>query len=176
MWFCGNFDQVGKSSNSLNLGAADFKTHHDVKTLSRHMPQARRLLVTGSRDWADRPAICETPREAWWHLQPGPIVLVYGAAQGADSLAADRRAGSTFPVEAHLADWKTHGKKAGVVRNQALVDLVCALPVGGCETTGGVFRGGRWPCTLTEPGRSRSDGGALMVGCAIKGRSGCRRQ
>lgn len=49
-------------------------------------------------------------------------------------LAADIWAGGNLQVEAHPADWKTHGKKAGVVRNRAMVefgaDLVCAFPVG----------------------------------------------
>lgn len=57
-----------------------------------------------------------------------PRFVVHSA--GADSRAAEIWAGGDLRVEAHPADWKTHGKKVGVFRNQAMVDLVCAFPVG----------------------------------------------
>ncbi|MBF6326499.1 DUF2493 domain-containing protein [Nocardia cyriacigeorgica] len=82
----------------------------------------KRLLVTGSRDWVDRQTIRDALAQAWRDLQPGPIVLVHGAARGADSIAADIWTSGGLPVEAHPADWDTHGRKAGVLRNQVMVD------------------------------------------------------
>jgi hypothetical protein len=49
----------------------------------------KRLLITGSRDWTDRQVIRDALAEAWAELRPGEIVLVHGAARGADSIAAD---------------------------------------------------------------------------------------
>lgn len=94
----------------------------------------KRLLVTGSRDWSDRTVIRDALRQAWRDLQPGPIVLVHGAARGADSIAAEIWTGGKLPDEPHPADWDTHGKKAGPIRNQEMVDagadLVLAFPIG----------------------------------------------
>ncbi|MFC4128980.1 DUF2493 domain-containing protein [Nocardia rhizosphaerae] len=65
----------------------------------------KRLLVTGSRAWTDRQTIRDALAAAWRELQPGPIVLVHGAADGADSIAADIWGSAGLPVEPHPADW-----------------------------------------------------------------------
>lgn len=83
----------------------------------------KRLLVTGSRSWTDREAIRGALRQAWRDLQPGPIVLVHGAARGADVIARDIWTGGGLPDEPHPADWKTYGRAAGPRRNQEMVDL-----------------------------------------------------
>ncbi|MGY1946661.1 SLOG family protein [Nocardia asiatica] len=109
-----------------------------------------RLLVTGSRNWTDRDRIRDGLRQAWRQLQPGPIVLIHGAARGADLLAADIWTGGGLPDEPHPAKWDqpcgpscTHRKErdgrayytcAGGLRNQLMVDLgadLCiAFPMG----------------------------------------------
>ncbi|MFD3594360.1 SLOG family protein [Nocardia sp. NPDC058640] len=82
----------------------------------RRHPRVKRLLVTGSRNWTNRPIIYESLRLAWRHLQRDepndvPITLVHGAAQGADTIAAEMWAnrsvwyGRRPPVEPHPADW-----------------------------------------------------------------------
>lgn len=96
-----------------------------------------RLLITGSRDWNDR-AVMRSALQAAWHELKGrgfdEIVLVQGAARGADSLAAHLWAQVGLTVEAHPADWSTHGKAAGPIRNQHMVnlgaDLCLAFPIG----------------------------------------------
>ncbi|MEV4127071.1 SLOG family protein [Nocardia sp. NPDC049707] len=94
----------------------------------------RRLLVTGSRDWHDRKTIRDALVQAWRDLQPGPIILVHGAARGADQIAADIWASGGLEDEPHPADWKGDGRKAGPIRNQHMVDLgadLCvAFPIG----------------------------------------------
>ena len=55
---------------------------------------------------------------------------------GADRLAARIWAALKRPAEAHPADWKKHGKAAGPIRNQEMleaeggIDLVIAFPGG----------------------------------------------
>jgi hypothetical protein len=47
----------------------------------------------------------EALNAAYQHLQPGPITLVHGAAEGADSLAAKLWGIKGWPIEPHPADW-----------------------------------------------------------------------
>ena len=102
-----------------------------------------RILVTGSRKWADADAVRTnlavfgTPR-----FEGREVVVVHGDAHGADTIAAEVGRSLGFTVEPHPADWTTHGKRAGPIRNQAMVDLgadIClAFP-----TTSSV---GTWDC------------------------------
>ncbi|AUV62018.1 hypothetical protein KIV63_gp26 [Mycobacterium phage SWU2] len=99
----------------------------------------RRVLVTGSRDWRDRHSVWNALHQELIQFPDG-IVVVHGAARGADDIA-DRWAWGMhqmgYPVrpEDHPADWNGLGKRAGIIRNQAMVDLgadVChAFPLEG---------------------------------------------
>ena len=78
-----------------------------------------RLLVTGSRDWDD-----------YEHIKrvlsgfPPDTQLVHGGARGADLLAHKAALELGWPEpEVHRADWNSFGKRAGSLRNQAMVDL-----------------------------------------------------
>lgn len=80
----------------------------------------KRILVTGSRDWTDWKKLDEGLRTVGKFGED--TVLVHGDAQGVDRMAAFLWMERGFPVEAHPADWKRHGKRAGYVRNQEMVD------------------------------------------------------
>lgn len=89
-----------------------------------------RVGVTGGRDYADRDAV-----HAALRLLNRDDVLVHGAASGADSMCAE--VWGDFlgrDVEPHPADWTRHGKAAGPIRNQEMVDsgldLLIAFPGG----------------------------------------------
>ena len=102
--------------------------------------EPHRLLVTGSRSWTDSDAIMSALLAQWsaWG-RPTDAILVVGGAQGADEIAETlwRKAG--FPVERYEADWDAHGKKAGVLRNLAMiatgVDATLAFRVGASPGT-----------------------------------------
>lgn len=83
----------------------------------------KRLLVTGSRDWTDRDEISVMLYSALQFLG-GSATLISGACEtGADRIAEDiweNEIGGK--VERHPADWTKHGKKAGYIRNKAMVD------------------------------------------------------
>lgn len=81
----------------------------------------RRLLVTGSRDWFEPGPVIRGLMDAWDDL--GPFVLVHGDARGADRMAAGYHARWGGLVEAHPADWRTYGKRAGFVRNAEMIRL-----------------------------------------------------
>lgn len=125
----------------------------------------RRVLVTGSRDWADS-TLVEQALDAVLALLQVPvtvqdrITLVHGAARGLDSLAA-RAAGSRgWKLEGHPAQWDRHTVAcparhaeqptcimAGHRRNHEMIalgaDLVVAFPLG---IEGSGQSRGTWGC------------------------------
>lgn len=63
------------------------------------------------------------------------VVIISGGAKGADNLGEDWSVVNWTELERYPADWETHGKKAGILRNiqmleQGKPDLVIAFPGG----------------------------------------------
>jgi hypothetical protein len=96
-----------------------------------------RVLVCGGRDFTDLGRVWSMLDT--YHNMPGaggPITLViHGAAKGADELAAEWARSNRVEQRAFHADWQTHGKAAGPIRNRAMLDegkpnLVIAFPGG----------------------------------------------
>lgn len=88
-----------------------------------------KVLVCGGRDYQDAAAV----REAL--AMVGALEIITGCAKGADSLAAREAAKRNLPCKVFRADWKTHGRAAGPIRNQEMLDegkpdLVMAFPGG----------------------------------------------
>jgi hypothetical protein len=86
-----------------------------------------RVLVTGSREWADRDLL---ERVLGAMLQRHrPLVIVHGkCGAGADMMAARwvamvRRENFSVREEPHPARWDLLGKAAGHARNQEMADL-----------------------------------------------------
>lgn len=87
-----------------------------------------RVLVTGSRNWTDRMMIVDAlidvlklvPEE---ESEKEKMTLVTGACPtGADAIAEDIARMFGWAIERHPADWSL-GRRAGPLRNQAMVDL-----------------------------------------------------
>ncbi|MFE2164843.1 DUF2493 domain-containing protein [Streptomyces sp. NPDC059447] len=90
-----------------------------------------RILVTGSRDWTDTDAICEA-LDAASHAGSSDVWIVVGdCPTGADRIAYQWATAAMVPIDVHRADWDSHGKAAGPIRNAAMVnsgaDLVLAF-------------------------------------------------
>lgn len=105
-----------------------------------------RLLVTGARNWNRPHTIRDSFRFALNFLgnpHPTQITLVHGNAPGLDTLAAHLANRYGFHTEAHPANWDTHGKAAGPIRNQHMVDLganLClAYPIGDHTQSRGTY-------------------------------------
>lgn len=76
-----------------------------------------RVLVCGSRTWDDEDTI-----SARLALFMGDVTIIHGDARGADRIAdhCARRWG--FAVERYPADWSKHGRRAGIIRNNVMLD------------------------------------------------------
>ena len=90
-------------------------------------------IVCGGRDYKKQ-------RDVWDALQTintgrGLQKIIHGGASGADAHAASYANALGVPVQAFQADWDSHGKAAGPIRNQQMIDeghpnLVVAFPGG----------------------------------------------
>lgn len=98
-----------------------------------------RLLVTGSREFTAAHIMHDALGAAIADLGPN-LTLVHGAAKGADEIADVLAPTFGLSVERWPAAWREHGRAAGPMRNQAMVDagadLCVALLVAGLVCRG----------------------------------------
>lgn len=93
-----------------------------------------KVLVCGGRDFNDAAHVFVMMTEL--HQSLGPFTcVVHGAARGADTLAGIWAKQNDIEVREYPADWRTHGRAAGVLRNRQMLDaehpdLVIAFPGG----------------------------------------------
>lgn len=102
-----------------------------------------RILVTGSRDWHSQ----DTIRMALEEVRRGhhrPVLLHGDCPTGADAMADQIWREWGLPVQTFPADWKKHGRAAGPIRNQEMVntgpDVCLAFPKGASRGTRGCIR------------------------------------
>lgn len=80
-----------------------------------------RVLICGSRHW-DKAGPINMLVGGMADFYGAHLVVMHGAARGADSMAASAAARRGTACEAYPADWDTHGKAAGHIRNQQMLD------------------------------------------------------
>jgi hypothetical protein len=97
-----------------------------------------RVLICGGRNFADRDQMSRT----LMRFKPDNVaidasehVFILGGAPGADTLAEEWADVFGIRKRVFLADWETHGRAAGPIRNQRMLDdgkpdLVIAFPGG----------------------------------------------
>lgn len=99
-----------------------------------------RILVTGSRDWSSHATVKWALDDAAFGREGEPITVVHGGCpQGADEAADVIAWRSGYLIEIHPADWRAHGKVAGHLRNQEMVDAgadVCLAFIKPCKKSG----------------------------------------
>lgn len=82
-----------------------------------------RILITGSRDWLAPNTVQAALLTATQGVDDDDITIVSGGCPaGADAQAEHIAARMGWKVERHEADWETHGRRAGYLRNKAMVD------------------------------------------------------
>lgn len=92
-----------------------------------------RLLVCGGRDFKDLPFLDQELDRL--HAERRVKHVITGCAPGADLMAQFWAGANEIPVDVYVADWKKHGRAAGPIRNQRMLDegrpdLVVAFPGG----------------------------------------------
>lgn len=75
-----------------------------------------RVLVCGDRDWTDGMLV----RQVLEKLRPR--VIIEGGARGADACARAVAPAIEAELLTFWAEWKKHGKAAGPIRNQRMLD------------------------------------------------------
>lgn len=86
----------------------------------RRINEPLRVLACGSRTWTRR-SLLEAVLFDIDHTD-GIGTLITGGAAGADTLAAAWADRYMVTSTVYVADWRTHGKAAGVLRNQRMLD------------------------------------------------------
>lgn len=92
-----------------------------------------RVLVCGGRDFADAKSLYNALDML--HLTVGVDVVIHGCARGADTFAGRWARENRVTEERFPADWETHGRAAGHIRNRHMLlegkpDMVLAAPGG----------------------------------------------
>lgn len=90
------------------------------------------LAIIGSRTVTDYSLLCDHMRTWIWHEgSECPITkVVSGGAAGADSLGGRWARDHKVELVEYLPEWEKHGKRAGFIRNEAIIraaDVVLAL-------------------------------------------------
>lgn len=81
-----------------------------------------RLLVTGDRNWRDAQRVHDALIATRTTHHEEEVVLISGDARGADTYADVIGQLLGFTVERYPADWNVHGRAAGPIRNQQMLE------------------------------------------------------
>lgn len=90
-----------------------------------------RILVSGSREYDGWEFVAARLTELT--VRNKIEAVIHGGAAGVDKLAGVWARNNNIPEEVYTADWETHGKKAGPIRNQKMLTegkptIVVAFP------------------------------------------------
>ena len=76
------------------------------------------VVVCGSRTWTDADRIRAKLREL-----PRGSTVVHGGSRGADRIAGELAHALGLQERVFWADWKIEPRRAGIIRNRAMLDL-----------------------------------------------------
>ncbi len=82
------------------------------------------IIIAGSRGWTDTDLLCST-LDTFIEplLEDGPITIISGTARGADTMGERWAESRDIPILRMPADWKTHGRRAGYLRNEQMAAI-----------------------------------------------------
>lgn len=86
-----------------------------------------KLIVAGGRDFEDWKLLSESLHTLLTNKWSGGIEIVEGGARGADRLGCRYAMDRGLAHKRISADWDTHGKKAGIMRNIEMAEYADAL-------------------------------------------------
>lgn len=103
---------------------------HMQRWLGLLRDNAMNILITGSRHYSNKKLMTDTLDK----LRPIELII-HGAARGADMIAQEYAENHSIATCQHPANWKKYGRRAGPIRNQAMlyshpdINLVLAFPL-----------------------------------------------
>lgn len=87
-----------------------------------------KVIIAGSRDFLDYELLkAKCDKILSNKLSNGTVEIVSGGARGADALGERYARERNLPIKVFKADWDTHGKSAGFIRNADMADYAEAL-------------------------------------------------
>lgn len=87
-----------------------------------------RVIIAGGRDFNDYPLLkAKCDKILASKSQTHNIVVITGAARGADSLGEQYARENGYAIDSRPADWNAHGKSAGFIRNVQMANSADAL-------------------------------------------------
>lgn len=82
-----------------------------------------KVIIAGGRDFTNYALVEEAIKRSAFEITQ----VVSGNAKGVDTLGEVWALANNVPVEAFPADWATHGRAAGPIRNREMADYADAL-------------------------------------------------
>lgn len=82
-----------------------------------------KTIIAGGRDLADHVHLTSAMQECPWT----PTEIVSGGARGIDALGEEWAENNAVPVRRFPANWKSHGRAAGPIRNREMAVYAEAL-------------------------------------------------
>jgi len=79
-----------------------------------------RLLICGDRNWQDRSCIKDWIEHAVREYH-GNVIVIHGAARGADTIAGLAAKANSLEVIEFPAEWSKYHRAAGVIRNAKML-------------------------------------------------------
>lgn len=101
---------------------------------------ALKIAIVGSRKFNDLSFVMKKFMEVWQEvtrenpdlkLNDEHLTIISGGASGVDSCAQEIAKALGLPIKIHYPNWKLHGKAAGPIRNEKIIeeaDVVIAFP------------------------------------------------
>ena len=80
-----------------------------------------KIAIIGSRDFDNYNLVVATMEE-FQTTHPPTTTIVSGGARGADTLGEKWANNNKIPIKIFLAEWKKHGKAAGLIRNKDIIE------------------------------------------------------
>lgn len=89
-----------------------------------------RMIVNGSRGFSNYNYLRNALKELFMikGYNPAQVEIISGGARGADQYAIRFANEYNLKLKIMNADWGTYGKRAGIIRNQAMLDYATSDP------------------------------------------------
>lgn len=104
-------------------GSLDDPKFKEIQARHHALIPKRRVIIAGGRDYHNYDTVLEAIEESGLQID----VVVSGGANGVDALGERYAVEMNLPLAVFMADWQTHGRAAGPIRNRKMAENADAL-------------------------------------------------